>query len=106
MMIAQPDFIAGGDVETARAELIKKGKGSPTLEALRLERLDEGAAAQIMHIGPYERVGESVAKLHQFMAENGCRPSGKHHEIYMSGPRRTAPEKLKTILRQPLARGA
>ena len=62
----------------------------------------EGLSAQIMHIGPYAAEEPTIARLHSFIRDNGYELNGKHHEIYLSDPRRTAPEKLKTVLRQPI----
>jgi len=70
---------------------------------VRLERFAEGPAAQVMHVGPYSTEGPTIERLHAFIAEQGGERSGKHHEIYLSDPRRSAPEKLKTIIRQPIA---
>jgi hypothetical protein len=69
---------------------------------VRLERFSEGRAAQVMHIGPYATEGPTIQRLHAFIAEQGCERAGKHHEIYLSDPRRSAPEKMKTIVRQPV----
>jgi hypothetical protein len=68
-----------------------------------MERLTEGLAAQITHIGPYAAEGPTIQRLHAFIAEWGYQRRGKHHEIYLSDPRRVDPEKPKTILRQPVA---
>jgi hypothetical protein len=58
-----------------------------------------------MHVGSYDDEGPTIARLHgEFLPENGLLEAGKHHEIYLSDPRRTAPEKLKTVLRQPVCR--
>jgi hypothetical protein len=73
---------------------------------VRLERFEEGPAAQIMHIGPYAAEGPTIQRLHAFIAEQGYERRGKHHEIYLGDPRRSAPEKLRTIVRQPIARPA
>ena len=101
-MIRQPDEVdealVGESVHTARRK-----KELPAADLLRLERFDEGPAAQVMHVGPYAAEGPTIARLHAFIAEQGCRRAGKHHEIYLSDPRRAAPEKLKTILRQPVS---
>ena len=69
----------------------------------RFETFEEGRAAQILHLGPYADEGPTIARLHAFIEERGGRPSGKHHEIYLGDPRRTAPERLKTLIRQPFA---
>jgi len=101
LMIAQPDFVAAEQVAAARAELERK-KNPPALSRLRFERFEEGRAAQILHVGPYSAEGATIERMQRFAAENGCALAGKHHEIYLSDPRRTAPEKLKTVLRQPI----
>lgn len=100
MMIRMPDFVTNDDVESARAAAGKK-KDLPALPKVRLEAYTEGLAAQIMHIGSYSEETENIRKVHEWIAENGYERSGKHHEIYLSDPNRTAPEKLKTIVRQP-----
>jgi hypothetical protein len=102
LMIAQPDFLVPDQVESVRGELQKK-KNPAALPRLRFERWQEGSAAQILYIGPYSGERPTIEKLHLFIKDNGHKPSGKHHEIYLSDPRRTAPEKLKTIIRQPFA---
>jgi hypothetical protein len=100
MMIAQPDLVGVADVHSAVAE-VKKKKNPPALPLLRFDTLDEGDCAQIMHIGPYADEKPTIQKLHDFIAARGASLSGKHHEIYLGDPRRTAPEKLKTVIRQP-----
>jgi hypothetical protein len=100
VMIAQPDFIVTDQVESVKLELTKK-KNPPALSLVRFERWTEGRAAQILYIGPYSGERPTIEKLHQIITESGHKLSGKHHEIYLSDPRRTAPEKLKTIIRQP-----
>jgi hypothetical protein len=87
-------------VEAARTQVAGK-KNLPALPRLRLESLHEGQAAQIMHLGPYAAEAPTIQKLHDFIAGQGWQRVGKHHEIYLNDPGRTAPEKLKTIIRQP-----
>jgi hypothetical protein len=100
-MIRQPEEIDRALLEeavgmaTARRQL-------PAAERLRLERFAEGLAAQVLHLGPYATEGPTIERLHSFIAERGYAPSGKHHEIYLSDPRRAAPERLKTVVRQPI----
>jgi hypothetical protein len=84
------------------AKTLKK-KGQPAIEQVRMEAWTEGLAAQIMHVGPFSEEGPTVARVQAFIEENGYQPAGKHHEIYLSDPRRAAPEKMKTVLRQPVA---
>jgi hypothetical protein len=104
MLIRQPEQVTGGDVADAVAQAQRK-KGLPGLDRVRLERYAEGRAAQVLHVGPYAAEGPTIERLHRFIAEQGYRLSGKHHEIYVGDPRRSAPERLRTILRQPVAAG-
>ena len=102
MMIRQPDWITDEMVQSVTA-VVAKQKELPALEKLRFESYEEGLSVQIMHIGSYDDEGPTLEKLHrQFMPENNYEFNGKHHEIYLSDPRRVAPEKLKTVLRQPV----
>ncbi|MBC7228307.1 MAG: GyrI-like domain-containing protein [Thermoflexales bacterium] len=100
-MIMQPEYVTAEMVAEALDEVREK-KGLPALERVRFENYHEGLSAQIMHIGPYAAEEPTIARLHSFIRENGYEPNGKHHEIYLSDPRRTAAEKLKTVLRQPI----
>ncbi len=78
-------------------------KNLPALSKLRLETLEEGLVAQIMHIGSYDDEAPTLARLHQeWIPQHGYVEHGKHHEIYLGDPRKVAPNKLKTILRQPI----
>lgn len=104
-MIMQPEFVTAELVAEALAEVREK-KGLAALDRVRFETYHEGLSAQIMHIGPYDAEGPTIARLHSFIRESGYEPCGKHHEIYLSDPRRTAPEKLKTVLRQPVRKQA
>ena len=102
MMIMQPDWIVAEMVADV-AELVGKQKKLRALPKLRLETYHEGLAAQILHIGSYEDEGPVLHRMHaEFIPKNGYEMQGKHHEIYLSDPRKVAPEKLKTILRQPV----
>ena len=101
MMIMQPDMILNEQVEESRGEVIKK-KGFPLLEKIRFESYEEGLSVQLMHIGPYADETPNIARMHKFAFSEGHELQGKHHEIYLNDPNRSAPEKLKTVLRQPL----
>ncbi len=101
-MIMQPELVTKDMVKMAMEEVIKK-KNPVALPMVRFESFTEGKAAQIMHIGPFTEEGPTVEKLHSFIEENGCHRVGKHHEIYLSDTRRAAPEKWKTIIRQPVS---
>ncbi len=100
-MIMQPDEVMQDLLEEALASATAK-KSLPAAAKLRLERWQEGPSAQIMHVGPYSAEGPTIERLHAFIAESGRGLRGKHHEIYLGDPRRTAPEKLKTVIRQPV----
>jgi hypothetical protein len=100
LMIMQPDFITRKDFENSVAAARKK-KGNPFIDKVRFESFSEGKAAQIMHIGPYSAEGPNIQKLHHKITEIGGKLTGRHHEIYLSDPRRAAPDKMKTVVRQP-----
>ena len=80
----------------------KAKKDIASLSAARYERWAEGLCAQRMHIGPYATEPDSIVALHKAIAEHGSQPRGRHHEIYLGDPRTSAPDKLRTILRQPI----
>jgi hypothetical protein len=100
-MIMQPRYVTRALFEKADEELQKKKKELPALDRVRLESFCEGRSAQIMYLGPYAAEGPTIQRIHAFIKEQGGRLTGKHHEIYLGDPRRTAPEKLKTVIRQP-----
>ena len=103
-MIRQPAEVTStllGEIESSVT------KPLPALTKVRLESFTEGLCAQILHVGPYSAEGPTIAALHAFIAEQGLRFEGdrrKHHEIYLGDPRRAAPERLRTIIRQPVDR--
>jgi hypothetical protein len=101
MLIAVPDLVTSDVVEEARAAASRKHPETP-LDAVRLARLAEGRCAQVLHVGPYCAEGPTVAALHAFITASGYALTGTHHEIYLGDPRRSAPEKLRTIVRQPV----
>jgi len=104
ILMMQPDQVTLEIVEEAKAKTAKKNP-SDAVTRVRLERFAEGRAAQVMHVGPYSAEGPTIERLHSFIAEQGYVRAGKHHEVYLSDPRRAAPEKMKTIIRQPVAAG-
>lgn len=92
-----------GARERARDKLVKKGSDISRLDELRLDRLNEGDSLQTLHIGAYTDEAPTLAHLHdELMPAEGLTFNGPHHEIYLSDPRRVAPDKLRTILRQPV----
>ena len=99
-MMMQPDFVTAVHIAKAK-EQVKEKKGLVAVERLKFETFAEGRAAQIMHIGPYADEAPTIQKLHDHILELGGELTGKHHEIYINDPSRTAPERLKTVIRQP-----
>jgi hypothetical protein len=105
MMIRQPAQVTPQLVEQTTQEVAERKRLAAARE-LRLERFSEGPAAQVLYLGPYSAEGPTITALHAFIHAHGRRFDGgrhKHHEIYLSDPRRTAPERLKTIIRQPVS---
>ena len=104
MMIMQPPWIDAEMVAEA-ARQAGKSKDLPALSRLRFEPYHEGLAAQIMHVGSYDDEAPVLARMHaEFIPGHGYVENGKHHEIYLGDPRKVAPDKLKTVLRQPVRR--
>jgi hypothetical protein len=103
LMILQPEAVTPAVFAAARAQAQAKKRLAALADA-RLDRFDEGLCAQIMHFGPYASEAPTIARLHAFIAEHGYVRAGKHHEIYLSDPRRSAPERMKTVVRQPIRR--
>jgi len=103
-MVMQPESLTEEIVERARAKAA--AKKLVALARVRLDALDEGHAAQVLHIGPYSAEGPTIERLHAFIEAQGLRPRGAHHEIYLGDPRRCAPARLRTIVRQPVADAA
>jgi len=102
MMIMTPDWISA-EIFVDAVEQVRKAKDPAALDKVRLERYHEGLSVQIMHIGSYDDEGPVLSQMHSdFIPNNGYVGNGKHHEIYLGDPRRVAPEKLKTVLRQPI----
>jgi hypothetical protein len=104
-MILQPDHITPAMFARAVGQLREK-RNSPAAAKLRLEKFKEGRCIQVMHIGPYTDEPKTLAWMQDFLDENGLVYRGKHHEIYLGDPRRAKPEKLRTILRHPVAKAA
>lgn len=102
MLISQPDWITAEAVKDAVDTALAKKK-LPAIAHVRHETLHEGTCAQVLHIGSYDDETPLMARLHDdYLPTNRLTPSGEHHEIYLGDPRRTAAEKLKTVIRQPV----
>mgnify|MGYP000105974125 FL=1 len=102
LMIMQPELITNEMVVEA-VNQVRVKKNPTSLPLVRFESINEGKVAQIMHIGPFSEEGPTVQKLHSFIKDSGKKIIGKHHEVYLSDIRRAAPEKWKTIIRQPMS---
>jgi hypothetical protein len=99
VLIRVPTFVTASNLARAKRELVRRGKSGGTV---RLESLREGRVVQLLHVGPYDREHESLGRMEEFARAKGVRLAGRHHEIYLSDPRRVAPARLRTILRRPV----
>lgn len=99
-MIMQPEWVTRERFEEAKHQVSDK-KDLPALPAVRFETFHEERAAQILYVGPIAEEGPAIEKVHRHIAGRGGEERGKHHEIYLSDFTRTAPENLKTVIRQP-----
>jgi hypothetical protein len=101
LVIRAPGFITAKEVAAAKQALLAKGKAK-TIAQVKLETLREGRCVQMLHVGPYMNEGPAMNAMLAFAKSNGLRFTGRHHEIYLSDPRRVKAEKLRTILRHPV----
>jgi len=101
LMIMQPEYVTPELFEQA-LEQVRQKKDLSAVDQLRLEAFHEGLSAQLLHVGPYSAEEPTIQRLHRFIEDNGYHRRYKHREIYLSDLRRAAPEKLKTIIRQPI----
>ena len=106
MMIMVPEWVPADLIDAARAQAGRK-EAPARLDEVRFDRLHEGACVQTLHVGSYDDEGPVLAEMHgEFIPAAGLVMRGVHHEVYLSDPRRVAPEKLRTLLRQPVAHAA
>ena len=98
LMIRVPDYVEEGVVKEAKARVAEK-KGIGAAREVRLKVVEWGRCIQALHVGPYEREAETIARIREYAEKEGVRLVGPHHEVYISDPRKTPPEKLKTIIR-------
>jgi hypothetical protein len=101
LLVMQPDPVTESLVAEAR-ERLADARDLPALSEVRFDTYEEGLAAQILHVGSFETEGPTVERLHAFVREEGYGLRGTHHEVYLSDMRRTDPEKLRTVIRQPV----
>lgn len=102
LLIRTPDFIHEKDLDKAVKDLQAKGKAAE-VSRVKLEKISEGRCVQELHVGLYAEEPKTIAAMKDFAAAKGLYFAGRHHEIYLSDPRRVKPEKLRTILRMPVA---
>jgi len=106
-MIRQPEFVTKEVFESAKTSLSRKKPGLDLSKA-RLMKLTEGLCVQVMHIGPYDDEPATIEAMDRYATENGfvidINDTRRHHEIYLSDPRKVAPEKLKTVIRHPITK--
>ena len=102
IMIRMPDFVEAEHFFRALQSVKKKKPELVHIDQVKFELINEGTVAQGLHIGSYDHEKPTVDKLHSFIGSEGMKINGIHHEIYLSDPRKTAPEKLKTIIRYPI----
>jgi hypothetical protein len=110
LMMMQPEHITAEMFEEALRQVqekqTKKGENNPAFLDLRLDRFREGLCLQVMHVGPYSDEPQTIERMKAFAQQNGYIYQGKHHEIYLGDPRRAKPERLRTILRQPIKKAS
>ncbi|MBU0976054.1 MAG: GyrI-like domain-containing protein [Patescibacteria group bacterium] len=103
MMIMQPEFVSRQVLGEILGQLANDKKiNNPKINKVRLEEYKEGRSVQTLYLGAYKDEGLTIGKMHKFIIDQGYKLSGKHHEIYLSDPRKVVPDKLKTIIRQPI----
>lgn len=102
LLVRVPTFITDREVKGATARLLEQGKPARVSD-VALIALEEGRCVQMLHVGPYDAEPVTIAEMTRFAESAGLHFVGKHHEIYLSDPRRVAPERIRTILRQPVA---
>lgn len=102
LMLLQPDHVSEEDIAGTSGVLDKKEEITAVHRSMRTELLEEGQAVQCLCVGPYDSMGGAISTMRAFAESNGLKLAGKHHDVYLSDPRRTAPEKLKTMLRRPV----
>ncbi|WP_207515357.1 GyrI-like domain-containing protein [Longitalea luteola] len=101
LLIRMPAFVTAEDIDTAK-EKVKTKKDLPLVDQVSFFTMAEGKCIQILHVGPFSTEPETLKRIAEFSAANKLAKNGLHHEIYLSDFRKTAPEKLKTILREPV----
>ena len=102
LLIRIPESVSERDFDAVKDEVSLRRKGTD-YSGVKLERVAFGRCVQVLHVGPYATEPATIEKLHEFISSRGLVARGRHCETYLSDPRRTAPEKIRTVLRQPVA---
>jgi len=102
LLVRMPTFVTEREVRSAAARLIEQGKPARVADVALVD-VDEGRCVQMLHVGPYESEPATIQEMARFASAAGLSLTGRHHEIYLSDPRRVAPEKIRTILRVPVS---
>jgi|SRR5665648_87088 len=103
LMILQPEWVTRDLFESQR-EVVAKKKNPPLIDEIRFESFEEGTVTQILHVGSFDSEGPTAERMHAYAIDQGYHLCGKHHEIYLNDFNRTAPERLKTVLRHPICK--
>jgi hypothetical protein len=103
LLIRLPATVSAADIDVARGTAARKKPRLPVIQDVGFDQLTEGDCVQVMHVGPYDAEPKTLAQLERYMDEHGLRMAGRHHEIYLSDPLRATAERLRTILRHPVA---
>lgn len=103
MMIRIPDHVTEKQIEKA-LQMFKEKKNPANIDRLRYGKYAEGTVVQVLYFGSYSEEGPTIEKMHEFAKNQGYKLDGKHHEIYIGDPRKTKPENLRTVIRQPLSK--
>ena len=103
MMILQPEWVTRDMLDAVISDVAQK-KDLPSMDKLRFEIYHEGLSVQTFYVGSYSEEGPTITSMHSFVEKEGYLLRGKHHEIYLYDARKTAPEKLKTVIRQPISK--
>ncbi|MEN7550694.1 GyrI-like domain-containing protein [Rapidithrix thailandica] len=101
LLIRIPEYVEESQIQLCKEKVMQK-KGLPLTDAVEYFEMGKGQFVQVLHQGPFDKEPESLAKLEAFMTQKRLKKAGLHHEIYLSDFTKTAPEKLKTILREPV----
>ena len=101
-MIALPNFITRDVFREAKKKLLKTKRIYPGLRKVKYKTVKDGLSVQLLHVGAFERQGDAIDVIHEYILENGYKLSGLHHEIYLNDMTRHLPQRMRTVVRQPV----